>query len=350
MPPPGGEGYTGLQSGAALAEGASAAYYNPAALAELNRSTGSTVGAAYSAQDILPILRLPDLNQEFHAAYLVFADPEGGTDLGVGIFRNHINFGKNYPSDPDAKPFDSDETVWGLATGVRLGFWLSLGLGAKFIDSRLAQGTAGPVSDGIARSWAFDIGILAMPRLRAPAAWNLPLTFVPSAAVTVTNIGPDVFYIDAIQSDPIPRTYTGAAALSAEAWGLVSATGHWQVEQEWTRRSEKLSPVYNAGVMGRLFLFEFGEALLVDHAGQRREWHSSQAFVFDAGAWARMKAGLRSGNWGDLAGSGRGFGYWKPFGEKVALRPRFGFGRHIIHSEDEGIRNGQEAWYLTLSL
>jgi hypothetical protein len=352
MPPPGGEGFTALQSGAALAEGATAAYYNPAALAELHRSTGTSFGTTFSRQDLLPGLRLSDLYQEFQAADVVFADPEGGADLGVGMFRNYTSFGWNTPADPARKPYRSDETVWGLATGVRLGFWLSLGLSAKFIDSRLGRG--GPDSspgDGLSRSFAFDLGVLAMPRFRAPDGFPIPFTLTPSAGIALANLGPDVFYVDAAQSDPVPRTLTGALALSAQAWDLAAVTGQVQAAQEWTWRSDRLSPVYESGIMARLLFLEAGIAYLNDHAGNRRERLSSFGFVFDWAAQARALERLGTGNWTRPSAADYPSGpRWKPFGAKVLLNPRFNLGRREIHAPHGWIRDGQTSWYASFSM
>lgn len=352
VPPPGDAGFAALQSGAALAGGASAAYYNPAALAELQRSTGSFLGATRSEQDLIPKLGLPGMRQTFWAADAVAADSAGGADLGVGFFRNHVDFGIR--TDADANRFYTPhEDIWGLGIGVRLGLPISLGVSAKYIESHLDQGPVADPDANPARSWAFDLGVLAMPRFPAPAAWQVPLTFTPSAAFTIANLGPDVFYDDVISADPIPRTFTVAAGLTADLRDLVSVTAHWQVAQEWTWRSSKLSPNYNTGLFGRIFCVESGIAYLQDPVGKRHEWHESEAIVLDPVAWARVIADWKSGREPFPAGSmgsGTPFGTGKLMIGKIPVRPRLTFGQRKIITLDDGVRDGQKALYLALSL
>lgn len=350
MPPPGGDGYTALQSGAALADAPASMYFNPAALGELYRSTGSAFGAGFSRQELLPILDLPDLYQEFWSASLVVPDSAGGTDLGVGVFRNHVSFGKNY--DPaTGEGSDSWETVWGLALGMRLGPPLSVGLAAKYIDSRLAQGSPssqGP-EDGIARSWAFDAGLLFMPRFTLPEAWHSPITFTPSAALTISNVGPDVFYREALQADPIPRTFTWAVALRADAWDLASITAHAQIDQERTRRYDGESSVVNYGFVSRIVFLELGRGFLIDRSGKRRERFESVSLVLDPVALRRLR-GIREYWEGGPRSPPLGMPRWREFLAGIPVRPRLVLGQRDIHSEDNGVREGQRAWFAGISL
>lgn len=89
-PPPGGEGSSALQTGSAFADGAAAMYYNPAALPELGRGTGSQFHFTHSRQDLLPMLQLPDLKQDFEGLSGVLPDPKRGTDLGIGPPRQFL--------------------------------------------------------------------------------------------------------------------------------------------------------------------------------------------------------------------------------------------------------------------
>jgi hypothetical protein len=358
MPPPGGEGYTALQSGAALAEGATAAYHNPAALAELQRSTGSSLGFTDSRQDLLPILNLKEMYQTFLGADFVAADSAGGTDVGVGLFRNQVRFGKNAQTDAQGREiatFDNEETVWGLAIGARLGMPVSVGLGAKFIDSHLAASvtSAGEKLDGTAHAWAFDAGILAMPRFSPTPAWRLPLVITPSFALVAANLGPDVFYNEASERDPLPATYTAAGGLRAEGWDLVSATVHAQRDVEWTHRSDRWAPVDTRGFAWNLLGFAGGGSRLDDAAGMRRERHSFVAYEFDLRRWHRILARLAAGDFSSPSESmdkGYSRGYLRAFGGKARISPRVTAGVRRIRSDWNGIREGQRGWFLAFSL
>lgn len=241
MPPPGGEGFAALQSGAALAEGATAAYYNPAALAEVERSTGHAVALTGSHQRLLPVLGLPDLGNRFTGASLTLPDREGGTDLGIGLFRSHTNFGRTYETD---------------AEGREIGFF----------DSRLGpwRTSYGSAFDGSMRSWAFDVSALYMPRFRIPGQ---PVGIIPSFGLVAANFGPDVFYAEALQADPIPTTYT-AAAVTIDVAELLRVTAEAQAEQEYTRNTDGWSPIFNLGVSALLGVAQGGGACARSWAGE----------------------------------------------------------------------------------
>jgi hypothetical protein len=78
---------------------------------------------------------------------------------------------------------------------------LSAGLSARYINSHLSEAGAGmEKGSGTGYSFAMDGGILLQ--------MNKATTF----ATTVTNIGPDMSYIDADQADPLPRKMAVALA------------------------------------------------------------------------------------------------------------------------------------------
>ena len=116
MPPPGGAGYSSLQSGAAFPDGAASLYYNPATLPEISRATGSQINFTHSDQYLLPVLGIQDLSQTFWAITGVIPDPTFGTDVGIGFFRNSVHFGQSENIDANNQQlgtfFNPNETVY----------------------------------------------------------------------------------------------------------------------------------------------------------------------------------------------------------------------------------------------
>lgn len=355
IPPPGGEGYSILQSGGMFADGATSTYYNPALLANLERHTGAQLHYSLSGQDLLPALNLSDLHHDFQGVAAVAPDPEAGTDLGVGFYRNHVDFGENEQTDADGNVvsrYQSTEDVYGLGLGIRLGLPVSLGLSAKYIDSRLAKG---PGVDGTLQSFAFDIGAVASPSWVAPAAWGLPSAeLTPSFSLAVKNLGPDVFYVDPAQADPIPRTFFIGSGLRLQLMDLLEITTGYAEDREVTRRSDwSVDPVAVKGFSVALAFYRYSAGWLDDPAGKRDEKHVGHSVELDLRRLFRLL-----GRWhrNDFQSPSAAFDAPYPFvpvtflGAPYRANPRLSFGTREIQSRDGGIRHGQEAFFITLSL
>ncbi len=155
----------------------------------------SQVGFFY--ENLLPVLNLKDL---FHAFMGVsFPVEDWGT---VGGFINFVSFGQNQLVNARGEveaTFDSREWVGALSYGTRMTKNSSLGLNVKFIYSSLAKGitATGEESDGVAASYAMDLGFL----------WKNVALKGLSFGLVAQNMGPAVFYVDQAQSDPIPFTW-----------------------------------------------------------------------------------------------------------------------------------------------
>ena len=360
MPPPGGEGFSMLQSGGMFANGATSTYYNPALLADLERNTGSQLHYTESNQKILPVLGIPDLFQEYRGVAAVFPDRKGGTDLGVGFFRNHVSFGKNQQTDQEGRvlaEFDSYETIYGAGIGVRLGLPVSLGGAVKYIDSHLAKALTsyGGTMDGVVRSWAFDLGALANPRLTPKVSLGLPyFELTPSAAVTLKNLGPDIFYYEAHQSDPIPTSLEYGVGLSGHLMDLADIELASSADREVHHRSGwSAEPTYTSGLSLGFLGLRYSVGWLQDDPGKRYEKHIGRAFDLNMlqvyRAWRRLTTGdFRSPP--EVLEAGFPFGWTRVMGFPFRANPRLVVGVREIDSRRDGIRDGQEAFFVTLSL
>jgi hypothetical protein len=354
MPPPGGDGFAALQSGAALSQGAASLYYNPALLADLERSAGSQLFYTHSDQDLLPSLKFPDLYQKFQAGALVAPDPEAGTDMAFGLFRNEVNFGHDTYRDADGNiewQGNSYETVYGAGVAVRLGIPISVGATAKFYESHLADDLNG-AEPGV--GWAFDIGVLANPRFEPSAGAGFPaIAITPSFALVVKNLGPDVFYREAWQADPIPTTYTRALGIKAEAFDALEFECGSDLDQYVGRNAGDADLSVSTGFSGLFLVYRYGTGWLTDVPGRRLENHVSHAMEFNL---LRLHRLYRRLVLADFTSPSRtmdaGFLYAKTriLGVPFRANPRFTLGWREIESFDGGIRNGQDAIFLGLSL
>jgi hypothetical protein len=353
MPPPGDDGNSAMQSGAAAANGSAGLYHNPALLAELERSTGSQLFLSEARQKLLPVLRIKDFSQEFQSAALVIPDPDRGWDWAVGAFRNHVDFGGNTTTDAsgqNVRVSDSYETVYGMGGAIRLGTSISAGAAAKFFDSHLADGFAGSEP---ASGWAFDLGLFANPKLIPPGPVFSATSITPSLGLVVRNLGPDAFYGEAQQSDPIPRTYAAAAALRAEAIDMIQMEAGIDLDQEWTRRSRNWDPVRTSGFSLFFMGYRYGVGWLTDRPGRREEKQISHSLEYNLLRTYRMIRRIESLDFTspsqDLE-KGYPFAKFRLWGVPFRINPRLAVGVRDIESRGNGIREGQRATFFAFSL
>jgi hypothetical protein len=167
-------------------------------------STGAGVERYHAAQNqvaffyerLLPVFNIPDLYHLFVG--MTFPLGDWGT---WGLFVNFISFGQMSIAsefDPDrVASFNSSETVVGLSYGTKLNKQWGLGLNFKFFYSALSSGAALNEPDATTASYAVDIGILGR---------DIGLKGLRFGAV-LSNIGPNVYYVDKTNDDPIPLTW-----------------------------------------------------------------------------------------------------------------------------------------------
>lgn len=143
-------------------------------------------------EQLLPEFKIPDL---WHAyATWVYPTQDWGT---IGVFVNYINMGKNINYDAlgrELKPSRSWESVFGLSYGMPINQDLSLGFNVKYVYSALAPALEN--GQGVGQTFAIDASVLKRNLLIR----NLELGFM------FQNMGPDIFYVDKNNPDPIPFT------------------------------------------------------------------------------------------------------------------------------------------------
>ena len=142
---------------------------------------------------LLPSFHIPDL---WHAyAAFVYPTQDWGT---IGAFVNYINMGENPVMDAfgreEPKTRKSWEGVFGLSYGLPLKEDLSLGFNFKYVHSALAPGMSD--GQGVGQTFAVDAAVLKRNFL----VKKFDLGFM------LQNMGPNIFYIDRSNPDPIPFT------------------------------------------------------------------------------------------------------------------------------------------------
>jgi hypothetical protein len=321
--PPTGDGYSALQSGGAFATGAASLYYNPALLAEVERTTGST----YHATGFRQALWFGG-SRDFSGFSANIPDTQG-FDAGFGFFRNHLDYGEGFAGGSGNRSHP-EEAAYGLGAAMRLGLPISVGGAAKFYNSYFN-------SDASATGWAFDLGILAAPHLLPLASQGLAsLEVLPSAGVTLQNMGPDAFYVERDIADPLPflsRTSLGARALFADA---VDLSIGWDVEMALNRNSGgELTDVegYSLSVMG----LRYGRAWR--HApSEYRQIHEAWAYEFNFLQTRRVMKRIRKRDFNSPSeGIATKNGTWNP---------GFTIGWRKFESEWDR----EQSWYFSVSL
>lgn len=140
---------------------------------------------------------LPELATDLYYAYASYVyHMEGWGTIGANI--TYLSLGKSIRTDEFANElgvFDSYDAALSLSYGTLFSPNLSLGMSAKIIYSNLsAVGAGREQGSGKGNSFAVDAGFIYK-------TYRNKLTI----AGALTNLGPDITYIDADQSDPLPR-------------------------------------------------------------------------------------------------------------------------------------------------
>jgi len=125
---------------------------------------------------------------------IVYPTNEWGT-FGFGV--TFLSYGSQERTDEFANAlgsFVSYDLAFTLSYGTRITETMSGGLSLRYINSHLAEvGAGSEKGKGTGYSLAVDVGVL----------YNLTRRL--TLAANVSNLGPDIAYIDADQADPLPR-------------------------------------------------------------------------------------------------------------------------------------------------
>lgn len=180
----GGMGETNV----AIADDATATYWNPAGLGYIMDKEVTIMHTNW-----LPEFNLADLYYDF-ASYV--HPVEGWGTLGFHAI--YLSLGENIRTDEQGNEigtFNSYQMAIGASYGTKLSETLALGVTMKYIYLKLAdRGTGAEKGNGSGSSVAVDIGILKK------------FNFAPnlSFGANLSNMGPKIAFVDEKQADPIP--------------------------------------------------------------------------------------------------------------------------------------------------
>ncbi len=189
------------ESGAGIADDASAMFYNPAGLAFQH---GYEVSLSHSSW--LPQLQLSDLFYE--NLYFKAEMPSISGTIGASIiYMNYGEFNRTGEAGPEVLgTFRSFEMAGAVGYSTLITDELAIGINLRFIYSKLADMGAGQEQGkGIASTVSADIALLYKPKvLDVPLIGDIGNAF--SVGMNLSNLGPTMTYIDKAQADPIPTT------------------------------------------------------------------------------------------------------------------------------------------------
>ncbi len=173
----------------AIADGADATFFNPAALA--NDDQRSLTTTLYRP--------VPSLANDIYTSFIGYTSPIAGIG-NFGLSLVYTSLGTQFRTDEvgnDLGTFTSFGVAFGVSYGAYLTKSLFLGITTKLIHQNLAgQGAGAEQGSGTGTSFAGDLGFLWKPGDRFSFGWAL------------RNVGPNMTFIDADQSDPLPQTFT----------------------------------------------------------------------------------------------------------------------------------------------
>ncbi|NIV03246.1 PorV/PorQ family protein, partial [Candidatus Saccharibacteria bacterium] len=183
------------EAGVALADDATAIYWNPAGLAfQYNDPEKDNQGEATLMHvNWLPQFNLSDLYYDYAAGRYHLP---GVGEIGGSI--QFINYGENVQTDTEGNQigtFNSNEFAFTGSYATKVQDNLGIGVNLKFVYSRLSPVQVdAEKGKGIGTTFAVDFGVLYHPGF----AERL------SVGANLSNFGPKITFIDKDQADPIP--------------------------------------------------------------------------------------------------------------------------------------------------
>jgi len=166
------------------------------------------VAKANSTTDIsmMYVKWLPELADDLYYAFASFASHKEGWGTFGGNFT-YISYGtitRTGEQGQDLGTFESFDLALTGSYGTSITEKIKGGVSAKLLYSKLAdQGAGTEQGEGTSTGFAVDFGFM------------YHLTRRLNLGLAITNLGPDMAYIDAAQSDPLPRNLAFGFAYKA---------------------------------------------------------------------------------------------------------------------------------------
>lgn len=181
-------------TGVAIADNASAIFWNPAGLAY---QTGKQISITHSKW-------LPNFNTDLFYDYLV--GKYYIEDLGTfGGHITYLNLGEQVRTDEQGNElgtFSSYELAGGISYGLQLNKNWSTGLGFRFIYSQLVPSGTRVGGQEARAGTSIGVDVAGMYKSNYFKVADRKARF--SAGANLSNIGPGIQYTDNAQADPLP--------------------------------------------------------------------------------------------------------------------------------------------------
>jgi len=260
------------EAGTALAQDASAAWFNPGGMAFLgDRQETRDFQVMYSKL-------AAGLADDISLYWAGYAGQAGSGALAFNF--TYLDMGEQIATDEQGNEigtFSSYEYVLQGNYALRLSPNVGLGFGVKYFRDKLAaDAVLQDKSGGSGDSFGVDVGVL----------WKVPAARL-NLGVAVANLGPDIKHVDADQADPMPRKITGGLAyglISSHYMGLL-LVGDYQV------------PLYKWEEDDYTFGLETDQA----------EWGLGAEWNYDRSLFLRF--GYKSADYGDISDITYGLGF-----------------------------------------
>jgi len=294
----------------ALADDATATFWNPAGLAF---QTGKEI-------HLMHVNWLPEFGDDLFYDFATYIHhfPNLGT---FGLNVTYLNLGEQVHTDETGNElgtFSSNEYSIALTYGTQLNENWGVGLGMRYIRSNLAGGiqVGAEQGEGVANAFSFDISTL----------YKFPFAPRLSVGMNLSNMGPKITYIDAAQADPLPTNLKVGLAYKIidsefNRLTVVGDLNHMMVNRKSDGTTD---PFYKA-----LFTspWTYDEVVSEDDEGNPVETKTRLKAILSAGLeyWYSNFFSLRAGYYSDKEG-GEGTTY-PSFGAGIQYHLyRFDFG------------------------
>jgi len=235
----------------AVANDATATWWNPAALAHLEGSHFSAMAAEL----------VPGLAEDVVYRFYGFARGLEGT-WGVGVNLLSLAYGRSFMDE--GASFESSELAVTAAAGVRVTSGLSVGASAKYVKVEYF-----PADETRGNTVGFDLAAMYRTSIA-----EKPTSF----AVAVQNVGPDVDYGDReygweVGSDPIGHNLKVGGSCEFARGREAVLLGSFDFNQPLVHTDPWEEPILNAGAELGVFdvaALRFG--YIYDHEGTIEDW------------------------------------------------------------------------------
>jgi len=167
----------------AKADDAYASYYNPAGLGFLSGSEAAGMHVNW----------LPNLADDIYYDFLTYRREIAGIG-SLGAHLIFLNLGSQVQTDAEGNELGNfNSNMWAITTslGTILSETSSLGIGFKILQQNLGPGAGSEANEGKSTDFLFDVGYLKKYSLG-------------NFGVSITNIGPKIWFQDQSQADPAP--------------------------------------------------------------------------------------------------------------------------------------------------